>query len=174
MPSFGTTQLEVAQRGTLRHMALTGRRLRELRHEEVRRFSLDRPPAGRPPSGPTAEIEPGPTTWGLLLAWLVFLPLAVALEPAPAASGPQPAWAVVLGLASIFALAFTAAGLVRSRRTGLIGSAAAAGLFLFGSIMCPVSGHHVGVGAWWFVQMAGFAALGALSLAAMRLSRSNK
>ncbi len=151
-------------------MALTGRRLKELRGEELRRLSLDRAPAGRTPSGPTTAIGPR-ATWGLLLAWVAYLPLAYALEPAAAAPS-LPGWAAALGFATTIALAATAAGLAQHHRAGFVASAAAAGLFLVGSVMCPVSGHHVGVGAWWFAQMAGFAALGALSLAGYRRSRA--
>jgi hypothetical protein len=152
-------------------MALTGRRLRELRGEELRQVSLDRVSHGPAFSGSMTRIR-SHAHWGLLLAWVVFLPVAYALEPAAATAGPEPLWAAVLGFAMTLTLAVTGAGLVRRHRIGLIASAAAAALFLVGSVMCPVSAHHVGVGAWWFAQMAGFLALGAVSLVGLRSFRA--
>ena len=157
-------------------MALTGKRLGELHREELRKLSVDRAHAGRT-AGPTSR-GPGPRIrsgahWGLLGAWVVFTAVAIAIEPAPSRPhAAAPLWADLWNTAMVGALVATGVGLARRHRAGFVASAVAGGVALFGAVMCPVSGHHV-VGSWWFVQMAGFAALGAVSLAALRMSRSH-
>lgn len=167
---MGLTQA-VLHRGILSPMALTGKRLRELRTEELRALRVAHLSPGRRLA---ASRRRAGSHLHLLLAgaWFVFLPVAHALEPAPSTAGTEPAWSALLSGVVLVLLAITAMGLVRRRRVGLVGSAAAAGLFLFASVMCPVSGHHVSVGPWWFAQMAGFLALGAVSVAGLRASRS--
>lgn len=154
-------------------MALTGRRLRELRKEELRVLSLDRlfgpEPASAERGGRIASGGP----WGLLAAWVAVIALAIAIEPAPTRpEAAEPLWSGLWAIAMMGTLVATGVGLARRERSGFLASAVAGGVALFGSVMCPVSGHH-SVGAWWFVQMAGFAALGVLSLAGLRLSRSH-
>ncbi len=153
-------------------MALTKRRLRELRKEEFRTVWLDRASAGR--SAPGVRSAPGSGAhWGLLAAWVAFIALAIAIEPAPARpETAQPLWAGLWEMAMLGALVATGVGLARRRRAGFTASAIAGGIALLGAVMCPASGHH-SVGAWWFVQMAGFAALGAVSLAGLRLWRGH-
>ncbi len=155
-------------------MALTGRRLRELHKEELRALSLEQvspgepAPADRPLLERVRRLTSGPH-WGLLVAWVAFIAIAIALEPAPdRAEAAQPLWAGLWSTAMVVALVATGVGLAGRRRVGFQASAIAGGLALFGAVMCPVSGHHA-IGAWWFVQMAGFAALGAVSLAGLRL-----
>ncbi|MGH9281649.1 MAG: hypothetical protein ACRD0S_01795, partial [Acidimicrobiales bacterium] len=97
---------------------------------------------------------------------------AVAVEPAPASDGPEPLWASFLFLALMGSLGAMAAGLARGRRLGLLASVGAGGLALVGTVMCPVSDHHAGIGAWWFVQMIGFTGLIAASLAGLRRTRA--
>lgn len=152
-------------------MAITRTRLRQLHREELRRVRpLDR-------SGPrSADPRPvGPSAVGGRLAgvlggaWVAVLALALAVEPAPASgSTSEPVWAGVLAVAMVAALTATAVGLAGRQRTGLLASLAAAGLGLVGAVLCPASGHHASVGAWWYLQMGGFAALAALSVAGLR------
>ena len=155
--------------GYARSMALTERRLQELRDEEVRRVDL---PGGRQLSAGEwlvrADALPRRLPISLALAWVVFIPLAYVLEPSPATRGPAPGWAVILELAFITTLVVAGMGLARRQRMGLLASAGAAGLALAVSVMCPVSGHHAATGAWWFAQMGGFLALGVASLAGLR------
>ena len=157
--------------GYARSMALTERRLDGLRDEEVRRVEL---PGGRRLSAGEwlvrADAPPRRLPRSLALAWVVFLPLAYVLEPSPARRGPAPGWAVILELAFTTTIVVAGIALARRQRMGLLASAGAAGLALAASVMCPVSGHHA-IGAWWFVQMAGFAALAAVSVAGLRLFR---
>ncbi|MGH9179065.1 MAG: hypothetical protein ACRD0N_10995 [Acidimicrobiales bacterium] len=105
------------------------------------------------------------------LAWIVVFAVAVAVEPAPASDASEPLWASFLFLALMGALGTMAAGLARGWRLGLMASVAAGGLALVGTVMCPVSGHHTGVGAWWGVQMVGFTGLVAASLVGLRHTR---
>lgn len=157
-------------------MALTERRLRELRKEELHRVELRSEVPRRSTFVDLAEpnaLRPWVAV-AVAAAWTVLLPVAAAIQPPAAAPGGEPAWSVVYGAVSMVILAIAAVSLARRQRVGLVASATAAGLSLIAVITCPMSGHHAAVGAWWFVQMSGFAALGALSLAAMRLSRSHK
>ncbi|HSH59307.1 MAG TPA: hypothetical protein VK988_06630 [Acidimicrobiales bacterium] len=153
-------------------MALTGRRLRELRKEELRALPLDRLSGPGPDSVERDRRMASGAPWALLAGWVAFIALAVAIEPAPTRpEAAQPLWPGLWGIALMGALVATGVGLARRERSGFVASAVAGGVALFGAVMCPVSGHHA-VGAWWFVQMAGFAALGALSLAGLRLPRT--
>ena len=157
-------------------MALTGRRLRELHNEEVRALSLGRASAGdRGPAARSEVVGAGRPAaaphWALLVGWVAFVAIAIAIEPAPnRPEAAEPLWAGLWSTAMVAALALTGVGLARGRRAGFQASAVAGGLALFGAVMCPVSGHHA-IGAWWFVQMAGFAALAAVSVAGLRLLR---
>jgi len=153
-------------------MALTGRRLRELHKEELRTFSLD--PLSRPQRASAKRDEriASGAAWGLLAAWVVFIAVAIAIEPAPSRpEAAEPLWSGIWGMAMMGALAATGVGLARRERSGFLASAVAGAVALFGAVMCPVSGHHA-VASWWFVQMAGFAELGAASLVGLRLFRS--
>lgn len=111
----------------------------------------------------------GPVT--LAVAWIATLQLLYALEPAAARNGPNPAWAIPLEILAVAALTATAMGLVGRQRLGLVASAGAVGVFLVGAVMCPVSGHHAVVGAWWYGQLAALTVLGGASLAGLRLAR---
>lgn len=155
-------------------MSLTVDSLQELHEERSREVRLT---AGRP-RPPLREwlTEPGAVgrRWPRVLgaAWLVVFAAAAALEPAPAdPDAPAPLWASLVFLALFGLLGVAAASLSRRQRAGLLASAGAAGLGLFASSMCPVSDHHTTVGAWWYLQMAGFTGLVALSLAGLRRSR---
>lgn len=155
-------------------MSLTRSQLEQLHDDRPRRVRLGEP--GRRPPVRRWLTEPGavPGRWpgGLGVAWLVVFSAAIALEPAPAEAGAsEPVWATVLFIALLAALAATWVGLAGRQRAGLVASAAAAGLALFGSAMCPVSDHHSTVGAWWYVQMGGFTGLVAASVAGLRRAR---
>lgn len=156
-------------------MSLTQSRLEQLHDDRYRRVGL-RPPVRRP--GLRRWLgEPGvvPGRWplGLALAWLAVLAAAVALEPAPAEpAAPEPVWAAVLFLGLLAALGTAWSGLSSRRRLGLVASVVAAGLGLAASAACPVSAHHVDVGAWWYLQMGGFTALVGAGLAGLRAARA--
>ena len=156
-------------------MSLTRDSLHQLHEERSREIRL---PAGarRPPLGrwlTDAGVVPGRWPRALGAAWIVVFAGAALLEPPPAdPDAAEPLWASLLFLALFAALGTTAAGLVRRQRAGLVASVGAAGLGLLASAMCPVSGHHAGVGAWWYLQMAGFTGLVVASLAGLRRSRA--
>ena len=156
-------------------MALTKDQLRDLHDDTVRPVPL--PVEAPPPSPPLVgrwAMTPGtvPASWrrGLGLAWVVVLTVALVLEPAAAdPDAADPRWAAALFGALTVALAAAGAGLVRGRRAGLLAGTVAGGLALLGAALCPASGHHT-VGAWWYLQMAGFAALVGATLVALRRS----
>jgi hypothetical protein len=70
-------------------------------------------------------------------------------------------------MALMLAWTAMAAGLVARRPSGAWASFAAGVVLLGAAIACPVTGHHQGVGLWWFYQLAGAAVLIALSLRAV-------
>lgn len=157
-------------------MSLTVDSLQELHEDRAREVRLA---AGRGPRRPVGEWLGEPDAVGrrwpaaIAVAWVVVLAAATALEPAPAdPDAPAPLWASVVFLALFGLLGVAAASLSRRQRTGLLASAGAAGLGLLASAMCPVSDHHTTVGAWWYLQMAGFTGLVGLSLAGLRRSRT--
>lgn len=156
-------------------MSLTRESLHRLHDERARSVGL---PAGRRPPGLGRWLaEPGAVgrRWPrrLGLAWVAVLVGATLLEPAPAdPDAAAPLWASVLFLALFAVLGVMAASLARRRRLGLVASAGAAGLGLLASALCPVSDHHSAVGAWWYLQMGGFTALVAASVAGLRRSRA--
>lgn len=154
-------------------MSLTRDSLQQLHEDRAREVRLATG-RRRPPLGPWLT-DPGVVgrRWPAILAvaWIAVFAAATILEPAPAdPDAPAPLWASLLFLALFGLLGVAAASLSRRQRTGLLASAGAAGLGLFASAMCPVSDHHATVGAWWYLQMAGFTGLVALSLAALRRS----
>jgi peptidoglycan/LPS O-acetylase OafA/YrhL len=154
-------------------MSLTKTTLRQLQEDRPRRVRLTQAGERRPIGPSLTEDRALPARWArrLGLAWIVVFAVAVAVEPAPPADAPEPLWASFLFLALMGALGTMAAGLARGWRLGLMASMAAAGLALIGTVMCPVSGHHPGVGAWWGVQMIGFTGLMAASLMGLRRAR---
>lgn len=156
-------------------MSLTRNTLQQLGDDRVRRVRLadaqERPSLRRWLTEDERVGGRWPRAMGV--AWLVVFSVAVAVEPSPASGdAPEPLWASLLFFGLLAALAVTAGGLARRRRLGLVASAVAAGLALIATVMCPVSGHHAGVGAWWYVQMAGFTGLVAASAAGLRRARS--
>jgi len=122
----------------------------------------------QPIAGLAARLSPW---WaaGLVVAWVGIFSTGVILEPAPAdpdAALPFIEGLLVLGL--MVSWVVTAVGLAGRRRYGAVGSLVG-GVFLVGmTIACPVSGHHVGIGAWWWFEAAGSTALVALSASALQ------
>ena len=155
-------------------MPLTRTTPRQLRDEHARRVRLTAAGERRAVGDWLTEDRALPRRFALRLglAWIVVFAVAVAVEPAPAdANASEPLWASFLFLGLMAGLGTMAAGLARGRRLGLMASVGAGGLALVGTVMCPVSGHHAGVGAWWGVQMLGFTGLIAASLYGLRRSR---
>lgn len=110
---------------------------------------------------------------GMGMAWVAVFAAAIAVEPASTnPDAPEPLWASLLFFVLIAGLGTMAGGLARRQRIGLVASVVAGGLALVATVMCPVSGHHGGVGAWWYLQMGGFTALIGASLVGLRRSRS--
>lgn len=154
---------------------LTRSKLAQLHENRVEEVTLTapghRPPLSRWLGEDGAVTGRWPAALGV--AWVAVFAAAFALEPAPAdPNAAVPAWAAVMSLAMFAALGTTAAGLGRRQRLGLVASVVAGGIALFGSVMCPVSGHHASIGAWWYLQMAGFTGLIGAGLVGLRRSRS--
>lgn len=104
----------------------------------------------------------------LAVAWVVVFVGSQLLEPAPSnPDAASPLWAAIVETAFFAAVLAMVAGFTGRSRMGALASFAAAGVFLTMVVACPVTGHHA-IGAWWYAQVAGTAALGTASLAALR------
>ena len=117
-------------------------------------------------------MEPGALTsnWvgALAVAWVVVFVGSQLLEPAPTnPDAASPLWAGIVEAAFFGTVLAMVAGFTGRSRMGALASFAGAGVFLTMVVACPVTGHHA-IGAWWYAQVAGTAALGTASLAALR------
>jgi len=101
-------------------------------------------------------LEPISTRWAVIgaVAWVVLLAVGIAVEPPPTNPNAVDPWFVsALATLLLGALLTTLAGLGMRRRWSLAASLVAAGMLVVSTVMCPVSGHHTGVGGWWVVQL---------------------
>ena len=112
---------------------------------------------------------------GVAWAWFAGLvgPLVVAfcvaVEPTPAnPNAPEPWWASLVFMALLTAMAGAAAEAFSRRPAALKWAAAGSAIALALSITCPASGHHAGIGLWWFGQMAVCGGALALSVRGLR------
>jgi peptidoglycan/LPS O-acetylase OafA/YrhL len=115
--------------------------------------------------------EPISTRWALLVAvaWVVLLAVGIAVEPPPTNPNAVDPWFVsALATLLLGALLTTLAGLGMRRRWSLAVSLMAAGMLVLSTVLCPVSGHHTGVGGWWVVQLGCAMGLVATSILAWR------
>ena len=136
------------------------------------------------PTGPSARLVaarsrrplgarlggPIPARWAATgtVAWVVLLAVGIAVEPPADNPSAAEAWYVsLLGTALLVAMASTLAGFWLRRRWGLAASLVGSGILVLSTVMCPVSGHHTHLGAWWVVQLGcglGLAATSTLGL----------
>jgi hypothetical protein len=115
--------------------------------------------------------EPISTRWAVIAAgaWVVLLTVGIAVEPPPTNPNAVDPWFVsALATLLLGALLTTLAGLWTRRRWSLAVSLLAAGLLVLSTVLCPVSGHHTGVGGWWVVQLGCGLGLVATSILAWR------
>jgi peptidoglycan/LPS O-acetylase OafA/YrhL len=157
-------------------MATTRERLHELAPE-----APPRPPAATdPPVAPVARTplwrrlqEPISPRQALTaaVAWAAGLTIGMAVEPP--ATNPEavdPWFVSALATILLLALVTTLAGLWQRRRWSMAASLLASGLLVVSTVMCPVSGHHTNVGAWWVVQLG--CGLGLLAVSALGLRQA--
>jgi hypothetical protein len=126
--------------------------------------------AVRPPIG-VRLAAPISTRWAGIaaVAWVVVLTVGIAVEPPPTNPNAVDPWFVsALATVLLGALLTTVAGLGMRRRWGLAVSLVAAGMLMLSTVLCPVSGHHTGVGGWWAVQLGCALVLVATSILAWR------
>jgi uncharacterized membrane protein len=117
-------------------------------------------------------LEPIPGRWAAIgaVAWVVLLEVVRAVQPPAADPDAVDPWFVTaLGTVFLVAMLSAFAGFGLRRRWGLAASLFASGLLLVSTVMCPVSGHHAGVGAWWVVQLG--CALALVTTSALGLRR---
>jgi uncharacterized membrane protein len=113
------------------------------------------PPVARAPLATRLQqpIAPQQALAGMI-AWVAGLAIGIAVEPPPANPNAVDPWFVTaMGTILLVALLTTFAGFVLRRRWSLVSSLLAAGLLVVSTVMCPLSGHHAGVGAWWVIQL---------------------
>jgi len=117
-----------------------------------------------------ALTDPLSGGWALFLtvAWVTIFTIGVALEPAPANEDAMPLLGAVLMSGLMTGWVVMAAGFAHRRRYGAAGSLGAAGVLVAMTIACPLSGHHAGIGAWWWFQVAGSLTLVGASRAALQ------
>ena len=108
------------------------------------------------PPAPAARSDAGlskASALVLALGWPLAWIIAVAVEPAaPTAHVPLILEVFSLGIMLAMGLLMVTAAARKPAALAWAGVTGAA--LLFSAIACPVSGHHPGIGAWWFVQMA--------------------
>ncbi|MGH9022088.1 MAG: hypothetical protein ACRDV9_03165 [Acidimicrobiia bacterium] len=102
-------------------------------------------------------------------AWLIVFSLGVALEPtpAPAAQGAASIVETVFGIALLSSWIGAASGFVQRRRYGALASLGGAACLVMATVACPLSGHHLQIGNWWWFQVAGSLTLLGLSRKAL-------
>ena len=171
-------------------MVITERRLEEITAEtgasnakariEARATTAARP---MPSAAEGSPPEPGPmrrpmlrglreplasgTGARLTVAWIVIFCVGVAVEPTAAEDGSLGLVGGVVVTALMASWLGMAAGFLAGRRYGAAASLAGAVALVGMTIGCPASGHHVAIGAWWYVQLVGSSALVAGSLRAL-------
>jgi hypothetical protein len=126
--------------------------------------------AVRPPIA-VRLAEPISTRWAMIaaVAWVVLLTVGIAVEPPPTNPNAVDPWFVsALGTLLLGALLTTLAGLWMRQRWSLAASLVAAAMLVVSTVLCPVSGHHAGVGGWWAVQLGCGLGLVATSVLAWR------
>jgi hypothetical protein len=118
-------------------------------------------------------LEPITGRWAATgaVAWVTLFTIGIAVEPPPDNPNAVDPWLVsALGTVLLVALAGTLAGFWARRRFGLAASLLASGLLVVSTIMCPVSGHHTHLGAWWVVQLG--CGLGLVTMSILGLRRA--
>jgi len=123
----------------------------------------------RPMFAGLSERLSGQWAAGLTAAWLAIFTTGVLLEPAPAdPDAALPVAEAMLALTLLVGWVVMAAGFATRRRYGAVASLVAAVSLVGMTIACQASGHHSGIGAWWWFQAAGSATLVGLSATALR------
>jgi hypothetical protein len=118
-------------------------------------------------------LEPITGAWAAIgvVAWVGLLGIGIAVEPPPDNPNAVDPWVVsALGSLLLVALFSTLVGLWLRRRWGLAASLVASGLLVVSTVMCPVSGHHTHLGAWWVVQLG--CGLGLVTTSVLGLRRA--
>lgn len=133
------------------------------------------------PAAPTAAIEKRRVAVGLdarlsgwwavalVVAWIAIYTTGVNLEPAPADPDAAPVgaeMAFALGLVSAWVV--MAVGLAGRRRYGAAASFVGAVLLVVLTFGCVFTGHHSGIGGWWWFELVGSTTLVGLSVRALR------
>ena len=116
-------------------------------------------------------MEPLSPWWavGLVVAWVAIFSTGVILEPAPAdpdAALPLVETLLISGL--MLGWVAMAVGFAARRRFGALASLVSGVVLIGMTIACPVSGHHSGIGAWWWFEAVGSITLVALSHRALQ------
>lgn len=107
--------------------------------------------------------------WFAALVGPVVAAVSIAIEPTPAdPDAPESLMATILGMVLLVAWFGAAASAARRHPVALAWAGGVGGFSVVMALSCPISGHHAGVGAWWFGQLAVAGGALALSLRAWR------
>jgi len=118
-------------------------------------------------------LEPITGRWAAIgaIAWVALLAIGIAVEPPPTNPDAVDPWFVsALGAILLVVLPSMFAGFWLRRRWSLAASMVASGILLLSTVMCPLSGHHTNVGAWWVVQLG--CGLGLVTASVLGLRRA--
>jgi hypothetical protein len=146
-------------------MATTEDRIDEV--QELERLWRESPAAFLLPRTPRRRTDEDGWSRRLLVAWTAIFGSMFFFEPVPANPDVrEPAWVIATMALFVPALIATFGTLIARRRAGAVLSLAAAALGIPLAVACFSIGHHLG--AWPWVELAGFGALAGLSVAALR------
>ena len=110
-----------------------------------------RAPDPTPPVRTDGLLGKGPALL-LGLGWPLAMTIAVAVEPP--SPNPVPLLLDIFSIGLMLAMGSLIVTAAARRPAAVKWAGVTGGALLFSAIACPVSGHHPGVGAWWFVQLA--------------------
>lgn len=134
---------------------------------------LDAAPVAEPPR---RRVRPVLSIRGLRIFGVVMLTLytlGAAVQPSP--DGPDPVapwWDTLLVNAIFFGLVALVVGAVVGRRWPLPVGVGVGATLVFGTLTCPLQGHHQ-IGAWWFIQLVTYVAMTVLPAVLLRRTQKS-
>ena len=130
-------------------------------------------PGPVPPTPTVATPRQLERGWALLFGagWPAVVLVMSAIEPAPQTKPSVLVTTIgtVIGVALFMVVGGTVARAIRRSPSAAAWSSGAGAVAVLATITCPLSGHHHGVGAWWYVQLG--LALGMLVLSRFAADR---
>ncbi len=114
-------------------------------------------------------VLPARWAWFAALVGPVVAVLCMSVEPPPSdPDAAEPVLGMLLFLALMISWAGAAVRAVQRRRGALAWASVVGLLSVAMTVGCPASGHHAGVGTWWFGQLAVSGVASAVAVGACR------